>query len=308
MNAAIRAVVRTGIYHGLNVYGIRHGYEGLINNDITPLTKSAVGNIIQRGGTMLKTSRSDAFRTKEGREKAYSVLQNYGIEGLVCIGGNGTYTGAEVFSGEYPIRVVGVPGTIDNDIYGTDFTIGFDTAVNTAIDAIDKIRDTADSHDRLFFIEVMGRHAGFIGLNAGIGSGAGDLFLPETHNNVEALINRLKEGSRRKKLFNLVIVAEGHEDGGAMAIVDRVKQALPDFDAKVTILGHLQRGGSPTGADRVLASRLGHAAVEALIGGQSKVAIGISGGQISHTSLHDAIHKKSNLDEELVKMAGILAL
>lgn len=307
MNAAIRAVVRTGIYHGLTVYGIRQGYEGLLHNNITPLTKSAVGNIIHRGGTILKTSRSDAFRTADGRRKAYEVLQNHGIEGLICIGGNGTYTGAEVFSSEYPIKVIGVPGTIDNDIYGTDFTIGFDTAVNTAIDAIDKIRDTADSHDRLFFIEVMGRHAGFIGLNAGIASGAGDLFLPETANDVDTLINRLNEGSRRKKLFNLVIVAEGHKEGGALAIVDRVQRALPDFDAKVTILGHLQRGGSPTGADRVLASRLGYAAVEALIDGKTQVAMGTTDGHISYTPLSDAITKQNNLDKSLIKMANILA-
>ncbi len=308
MNAAIRAVVRTAIYHDLHVYGIMHGYEGMIGGDLKRLEKSDVGNILQRGGTILKTARSQAFRTKEGRQEAFEVLSEQGIDACVCIGGNGTYTGAKIFSEEHPVKMIGVPGTIDNDIYGTDFTIGFDTAVNTALEAVDRIRDTADSHSRIFFIEVMGRHTGYIALNTGIGSGAGDIFLPEIHNSINYLVKRLKQANRRKKLFNLIIVAEGDTDGNAQAVANRIKEELPEFDSKVTILGHLQRGGAPSAIDRVLASRLGYSAVNALLKGENKVAVGLVKNEVVLTSFEDAISKQKELDADLIEMARILAL
>lgn len=308
MNAAIRSVVRTATYHDLHVFGIFQGYHGMINGEIKRLERKDVGNIIQRGGTILKTARSMEFMTKEGRQKAYESLQAFNIQGLVAIGGNGTYTGANVFSEEYNIPIIGIPGTIDNDIYGTDYSIGFDTAINTAIEAVDRIRDTADSHSRLFFIEVMGRHSGYIALYTGIGSGAGNIFLPETEGNINGLIAQLKKEGRRKKLFNLVIVAEGNKNGGAMEIADKVKNELDDFDIKVTIIGHLQRGGSPSCNDRVLASRLGHSAVTALINNESAKAVGVKSGKVILTSLEEAISKENEINKELVEMAKILAL
>ena len=256
MNAAVRAVVRTAVYHDLHVYGIYRGYDGMVNGDIRRLEVGDVANIIQRGGTVLKTARSEAFRTPEGRKQAYETLLANDIDGVVAIGGNGTYTGADIFMKEYKIPFIGLPGTIDNDIYGTDYTIGFDTAINTSIEAVDKIRDTADSHNRLFFVEVMGRHAGFIALHTGIGSGAGAIFLPETETTIEELSETLRKSIKRKKLFNLVIVAEGNHNGDANEIARQIKEKNPDFDIKVTIIGHLQRGGSPTAMDRVLASRM----------------------------------------------------
>ncbi|MFZ1751945.1 MAG: 6-phosphofructokinase, partial [Saprospiraceae bacterium] len=274
MNAAVRAVVRTAVYHDLHVYGISRGYDGMVAGDIKRLEVGDVANIIQRGGTMLKTARSEAFRTVEGRKMAYENLVANDIDGVVAIGGNGTYAGAEVFMKEYDIPFVGLPGTIDNDIYGTDFTIGFDTAINTSIEAVDKIRDTADSHNRLFFVEVMGRHSGFIALYTGIGSGAGAIFLPETDTSVDNLVATLKKSVKRKKLFNLVIVAEGNQNGDANEIAKLVKAQNPEFDIKVTIIGHLQRGGSPTAMDRVLASRMGHSAVLGLLRGDGGVALG----------------------------------
>lgn len=307
MNAAIRAVVRTGFYRGLEVCGILRGYEGMIEGNFIPLNKTAVGNIIHRGGTILKTARSDEFRTKEGRAKAYEQLKKQGIDACVAIGGNGTYTGAKIFTEEYNIPIVGIPGTIDNDIYGTDFTIGFDTAINTAIEAVDRIRDTADSHNRLFFIEVMGRHSGYIALNTGIGSGASNIFLPERKTTAQELVTML-QGSRRKKLFNLVIVAEGNESGGAIDLANEVKNNFPEFDVKVSVIGHLQRGGSPSCQDRVLASRLGYEAVEALLKGQSKVAIGIVNDQINYCPFDDAIHLTKEPSQEMIEMAKILSL
>jgi 6-phosphofructokinase 1 len=309
MNAAVRAVVRTASYHDLHIYGIYGGYEGMINGNIKRLEKSDVGNIIHRGGTVLKTARSMEFHTKEGRQKAYENLKDLQIDACVCIGGNGTYTGAKVFSEEYKdIQMVGVPGTIDNDIFGTDYTIGFDTAVNTAIEAVDRIRDTASSHNRLFFIEVMGRHAGFIALSTGIGSGAGNFFLPEEDESLEEFTAWLKKSSRRQKLFNLIIVAEGNTEGGATAIAEKVKKEVPEFDTKVTIIGHLQRGGSPSSMDRVLASRLGYGAVNALLEGEDRIALGIVNDQISYTSFDDAITKSKRPHEDLVQMARILAM
>ncbi len=308
MNAAVRAVVRTAVYHDLHIYGIYRGYDGMVNGDIKRLEVGDVANIIQRGGTVLKTARSEAFRTPEGRKQAYESLLAHDIDGVVAIGGNGTYTGADIFMKEYKIPFVGLPGTIDNDIYGTDYTIGFDTAINTSIEAVDKIRDTADSHNRIFFVEVMGRHSGYIALHTGIGSGAGAIFLPETDTSIEELSETLQKSAKRQKLFNLVIVAEGNTNGDANAIANQIKKLNPNFDIKVTIIGHLQRGGSPTAMDRVLASRMGHSAVKALIRGEGGVALGIINDKITFTPFHDAITKTKHLNKDLVKMAEILAL
>lgn len=308
MNAAIRAVVRTASYYDLHVYGIHRGYEGMIQGDITRLETGDVGNIIHRGGTILKTARSKDFMTPEGRKRAYESLLAYDIDACIAIGGNGTYTGAMVFNGEHDIPFIGVPGTIDNDIYGTDYTIGFDTAVNTAIEAIDRIRDTADSHNRLFFVEVMGRHSGYIALYSGIGSGAGSILLPETENSIEDLINLLKLGARRNKLFSVIIVAEGNQNGGAMEVAEKVQKEFADHETKVTIIGHLQRGGAPTCSDRVLASRLGYGAVIGLLKGQRNVAIGVKNDQIVYTPFKEAITKTKKLNADLLSMAEILAL
>jgi len=308
MNAAIRAVVRTAIYHDLYIYGVNRGYDGLISGDINQLSKSDVANIIHRGGTILRTARSEEFRTEEGRRIAFQSLKAFDIDGLVVIGGNGTYTGAMHLAAEHDINVVGIPGTIDNDIFGTDHTIGFDTAINTAVEAVDKIRDTADSHTRVFFIEVMGRHSGYIALHTGIGSGASAVFLPETENTVDEFINYLKKANRRNKLFNLVIVAEGNKNGGATELVKQVKEKLETVDAKATIIGHLQRGGSPTASDRVLASELGYRSVESLIAGHSNVAIGIESGKVIYTSFKDAISMRKDPSLEMTKMAEILSL
>lgn len=308
MNAAVRAVVRTAVYHDLHVYGIHRGYDGMVNGDIKRLEVGDVANIIQRGGTVLKTARSEAFRTLEGRKMAYENLLAHDIDGVVAIGGNGTYTGAEIFMKEYNIPFVGLPGTIDNDIYGTDYTIGFDTAINTSIEAVDKIRDTADSHNRLFFVEVMGRHSGYIALHTGIGSGAGAIFLPETDTSIDDLCETLRKSVKRKKLFNLVIVAEGNQNGDANEIARQVKAKSPEFDIKVTIIGHLQRGGSPTAMDRVLASRMGHSSVKALLRGEGGVGLGIINDKITFTPFHDAITKTKQLNKDLIRMAEILAM
>lgn len=308
MNAAVRAVVRTAGYYDLKVYGINRGYDGLINGDIIPLNKGKVANIIHRGGTFLKTARSDEFRTVEGRQKAYETLNAYDINGLVVIGGNGTYTGAKLFCEEHDIKVVGLPGTIDNDIYGTDFTIGFDTAINTAVEAVDKIRDTADSHNRLFFIEVMGRHSGYIALHTAIGSGASAVFIPENDIDLEEFVENLKKAGRRNKLFNLVIIAEGNKNGGAQELANKVKSMYPEIDAKATIIGHLQRGGSPTANDRVLASHLGYKAVECLINNVSNKALGIVSNEIKLSTFEDAINLRKDPDPEMIKISDILSL
>lgn len=308
MNAALRAVVRSGSYYDLHVFGIRRGYEGMIEGDIVRLERADVGNIIHRGGTFLKTARSEKFRTPEGRKLAYETLLAHQIDACIAIGGNGTFTGAHIFYEEFGVPIVGIPGTIDNDLYGTDYTIGFDTAVNTAIDAVDKIRDTADSHNRLFFIEVMGRHAGFIALNTGIGSGAGFVIIPESTRTIEDLVGELQLNARRKKLFSLVIVAEGSKLGGATQIAQQVQEKLDFYDIRVTIIGHLQRGGSPTAQDRVMASRLGHAAIVGLLDGQKDVMVGIKNDKISFTPLEDAINKSRGPNKELQRLAEILAL
>ena len=308
MNAAIRAVVRTATFHNLHIYGIRRGYDGMINGDLMRLEARDVGNIIHRGGTILKTARSKEFMTVEGRKLAYETLQANDIDACIAIGGNGTFTGAKVFGEEYPMPIIGIPGTIDNDLNGTDFTIGFDTAINTAVEAVDRIRDTADSHNRLFFVEVMGRHAGFIALNTAIGSGAGSVMIPETETSIDDLINQLKTGAKRKKLFSLIIVAEGNKNGGAMEIAAKVKEKFDYYDTKVTIIGHLQRGGSPTCMDRVLASRLGHSAVEGLLAGKQGVMVGLQHETVEFVNFEDAIGHHKALNEGLVKMAEILAV
>ncbi len=308
MNAAIRAIVRHATFHDLHVYGIIRGYEGMINGDIKRLETHNVRNIIHRGGTILKTARSKAFRTPEGRQQAYESLQAHDIDACIAIGGDGTLTGADIFSKEFDIPFIGLPGTIDNDLYGTDQTIGFDTAVNTAIEAVDKIRDTADSHNRLFFIEVMGRHSGFIALSTAIGSGASSVLIPEKEASMEGLLNALKMGAKRKKLFSLVIVAEGNELGGAMGIADRVQKEFDYYETKVTIIGHLQRGGSPTAEDRLLASRLGFASVDALLNGVTNKLIGIKNNQIHFTPLDEAVQTPKFPDQEWIKIAEILGM
>jgi len=308
MNAAIRAVVRTAIYHNVKVFGVNRGYEGLITGDVKQLLKSDVANIIHKGGTILKTARSEKFRTPEGRKEAFEFLSAFEIDGLVVIGGDGTYTGAKFLTEEYDIPVVGIPGTIDNDIFGTDYTIGFDTAINTAVEAVDKIRDTADSHSRVFFIEVMGRHSGYIALYTGIGSGSSYIFLPEEENSLDEFCELLKKANRRNKLFNLVIVAEGNSNGGAQELSEKVKDRLGDVDIKNTVIGHLQRGGSPTASDRILASKMGYYAVNALIENKSNVAIGIVNSQVAYTPFIDAITNKKDPENHMIEMAEILSL
>jgi 6-phosphofructokinase 1 len=308
MNAAIRAVVRTAIFHDLHIYGIERGYQGMIDGKIKRMETSDVGNIIQRGGTILKTARSTEFMTKEGRAKAYDVLVANDIDACVAIGGNGTFTGAHVFSQEYNIPFIGLPGTIDNDLYGTDITIGFDTAINTAMEAADKIRDTADSHNRLFFIEVMGRHAGFLALHSAIGSGASGVLIPENDSTLENLITHIKKAAKRNKPFGLIIIAEGNRYGGAHEVARLVKEQFDYYDTKVTVIGHLQRGGSPTCIDRVLASRLGYEAVEALVKGEHGCMVGIKNNQLSYTSFEDAITKTKEVNRDMMRMAEILAL
>jgi len=307
MNAAIRAVVRTGIYYGLEVYGIMRGYQGLIEDDIYRMEGRSVANIIQRGGTILKTARCKEFRTPEGRRKAFDVLSSRGIDGLVVIGGDGSFRGAVDFSREYEIPVIGIAGTIDKDIQGTDFTIGFDTAVNTAVQAIDKIRDTMDAHDRLFIIEVMGRDAGYIALHSGIATGAENILVPERKTNIDSLISGLLEKEKRKKLVNLIVVAEGDEFGGANELAKVVKEKLPNVETRVAILGHIQRGGSPTCLDRLIASRMGYHAVECLMDGRHNVFVGILNNKMNYVPLENVGKKKGTISEEWMKIVKILA-
>jgi 6-phosphofructokinase 1 len=307
MNAAVRAVVRTGIYHGLDVFGIMRGYTGMVENDIFKMEGRSVANIIQRGGTILKTSRCKEFLTPEGRKKAYGNLKKLGIDGLVIIGGDGSFRGAQTFSNEYDIPCVGLPGTIDKDIAGTDFTIGFDTAVNTAVEAIDKIRDTADAHDRLFIIEVMGRDAGYIALHSGIATGAENILIPERKTDIEEVIKQLAEKERRHKLVNLIVVAEGDDFGGADEVAKIITQRLPMQEVRVCILGHIQRGGSPSCFDRLIASRMGYSAVECLLEGRHNVFVGMVNNRIHFTPLNEAVKKKQRISEEWMKIVKILA-
>lgn len=305
MNACVRAAVRTAHYNQVEMMGIMRGFSGMIENDIEPLPSRSVSNIIQRGGTILKTARSAAFMTAEGRKKAYENLKQHGIEGLICIGGNGSFTGARQFYEEYGIPCMGAPGTIDNDLFGTDLTIGFDTAINTAVEAIDKIRDTADSHDRIFFIEVMGRHAGYIALAAGIAGGAEGILIPESVDDWQKMVDMFVGEKKSKKAFSIIVVAEGEEHGGAMSIVEQMKQMDPAFDARVTILGHIQRGGSPTAYDRVLASRLGNAAVEALLKGETNKMAGLINNKVVLTPFDEAINKTKELNPDLLRLVDI---
>jgi len=309
MNACIRAVVRGAIYHGLKVYGIRRGYNGMISGDIFEMTSSSVSNIVQRGGTILKSARSKEFLTPEGRKKAYDNLMKLEIDGLVAIGGNGTFTGAEVFYNEYQLPTVGCPGTIDNDLYGTDYTIGFDSAVNTSLEAIDKIRDTADSHDRVFFIEVMGRDSGYIAVQSGIGGGAEIVMVPETHTPLKKVVSSLKDGWRRSKSSSIVVVAEGDEEGHATEIAEKIKVQVGDkLDIRVTTLGHVQRGGSPTAYDRILASRMGLAAVEGLMNGHKNVMAGVVNNEVVYTPFIDTIKKAKPIHDDLLRMVHILSI
>ncbi|MDZ4839656.1 MAG: 6-phosphofructokinase [Bacteroidota bacterium] len=307
MNAAIRAVVRTALYHNLKVAGIQRGYQGAIENKIIDMDSHSVSNIIQRGGTILKTFRSKDFMTQEGRTIAYNNFAKHGIDALIVIGGNGTYTGADVFNTEFNMPIVGLPGTIDNDLYGTDYTIGYDTAINTACEAIDKIRDTADSHDRVFFVEVMGRDSGFIALDTGICGGAEAILVPEMPNEILGLANTLKLGWGRKKGSQLIIVAEGDEEGGVYEVVSKIKDKIPDLESRCVILGHIQRGGSPTARDRVLASRLGNAAVMTLLNGKSNVAIGLVNDHIKLVSFKDAISIRKDINKSLIELADVLS-
>ncbi len=307
MNACIRAVVRTGIYHGMEVFGIMRGYTGMVENDIFKMEGRSVANIIQRGGTILKTSRCKEFFTPEGRKKAYDNLKKHGIDGLVIIGGDGSFRGAQIFSNEYDMPCIGLPGTIDKDIAGTDFTIGFDTAVNTAVEAIDKVRDTMDAHDRLFIIEVMGRDAGYIALHSGIATGAENILIPERKTDIEEVIRQLAEKERRHKLVNLIVVAEGDEFGGGNEVGKIIQERLPQQEVRVCILGHIQRGGSPSCFDRLIASRMGYSAVECLMDGKYNVFVGIVNNRMHYTPLNEAVKKKQRISEEWMKIVKILA-
>lgn len=307
MNAAIRAVVRTAIFKGLEVVGIYRGYQGMIEGDFVDMNRRSVSSIIQKGGTVLKSARCPEFRTKEGRQQAYENLKSKEIDALVAIGGDGTFTGAYIFSQEYDIPVICIPGTIDNDLYGSDYTLGYDTANNTVIEAIDKIRDTASSHSRVFFVEVMGRDSGCIALNAGVGGGAESILLPEKDTGIDELMEELSFANEREKSSMIVIVAEGDKNGGAYHVAKCVKEKFPQFDVKVSILGHLQRGGAPSSFDRVLATRMGYTAVKELLQGKSQVTVGIRGTQMITTPLAEALHNKEfKLDEELLAIANIM--
>jgi 6-phosphofructokinase 1 len=307
MNAAIRAIVRTAFSHNLVPFGIMRGYQGMIEGDIKELKTTDVSNIIQRGGTILKTARSKDFMTLEGMEKAHENIKSHNIDALVLIGGDGTMRGAVAFFEKYNIPAIGLPGTIDNDLNGTDFTIGFDTAVNTAVSAIDKIRDTAEAHNRLFIVEVMGRDAGYIALHSGIACGAESILIPEQKESIELLIENIKSDQRRKKMTNIIVVAEGDEFGGAQELSNKLKDELPWIDYRVTILGHIQRGGSPTCADRILSSRLGYAAVEALVANRSQEMVGIINDKIEYTPFHKCIKSHKPMSEDLLNMINVLA-
>lgn len=307
MNAAIRAVVRTAIAIGWEVIGIRRGYQGMMEGDFMPMATTDVSNIIQKGGTILKTARSKEFMTDEGREKAFRQLQSNNIDALVLIGGDGTFRGATAFFNSYQIPAIGIPGTIDKDLSGTDFTIGFDTAVNTAVEAIDKIRDTAESHDRLFVVEVMGRDAGYIALNSGISCGAEDILMPETPTQIQEIIQRIDADERRKKLVHLIVTAEGDEFGGADHVLKLLKERFPNKDIRAAILGHIQRGGAPTYADRVLASRLGYAAVKALQEGRYLQMVGIVNNAVTFTPFENVVKQHCCMQSDMLELIPVLS-
>jgi 6-phosphofructokinase 1 len=308
MNSAIRAVVRTALFYDIKVTGIRRGFEGMINGDLFPMDRKSVSNIIQRGGTILKTARSESFKTKEGRKLAYDQLKKFDVDALIAIGGDGTFRGAKAFGDEYGVPILGLPGTIDNDLKGTDFTIGYDTAINTAMNAIDKIRDTAESHDRLFIVEVMGRDSGMIALRSGISSGAENIIIPENPLGLINLFDRLENG-RKDKTSRIIIVAEAeNEEGGAFEIGRKVKEKFPHYDTRVSILGHIQRGGKPTCMDRVLASRTGVAAVEGLRGGHTGEMVGLINNEIAYTPFEHAAKHNTDIDPNLIRIVEMLSL
>lgn len=308
MNACLRAVVRTAVYNEVEVIGIRRGYNGLIEGDFVELKSHSVANILQRGGTVLKSARSKDFITQEGRKKAFDQVQKNGIEGIIAIGGDGTFTGANIFNSEFDLPFIGIPGTIDNDLFGTDNTIGYDTALNTVIDAVDKIRDTASSHNRLFFVEVMGKDAGFIALRSGIATGAEAILVPETVTYIDGLIAKLESGRRKSKTSGIVIVSEGDDAGGAFEVARKVKEKFNFYDTRVVVLGHLQRGGKPSARDRVLASQLGFSAVERLLAGEINKMVGIIDNQLVLTPFEKAIKHTKNLNTNLLKLVDILSI
>ena len=308
MNAAIRAVTRTAIFNGFAVKGIMRGYKGLILNEIVEFKTQNVSNIIQQGGTILKTARSQEFTTPEGRRIAYENMRANSIDALVVIGGDGSLTGARIFADEFDVPIVGLPGTIDNDLYGTDTTIGYDTALNTIMQAVDKLRDTASSHERLFFVEVMGRNAGFLALNGAIATGAEAAIIPEIATEVDQLGELIENGFRKSKNSSIVLVAESPITGGAMGLAERVRKEFPQFDSRVTILGHIQRGGSPTASDRILASRMGEAAINALIEGQRNVMIGIQNDELVYVPFSKAIRKDKPINRDLLNTVKILSI
>ncbi len=307
MNAAIRAVTRTAIYNGFTVKGIMRGYKGLVTNEIKDFSSKSVSNIMQQGGTILKTARCKEFTTPEGRKIAYDNMVEAGIDALVVIGGDGSLTGAKIFAEEYNVPIVGLPGTIDNDLGGTDATIGYDTALNIIMDCVDKLRDTASSHERLFFVEVMGRSAGYLALNGAIASGAEAAIIPEMDTQVDQLGELIGTGFRKSKNSAIVLVAEDPSIGGAMALAERVKMEFPQYDARVTILGHIQRGGSPTAIDRILASRMGEKAIEALMEGQRNVMIGTRNGELVFVPFPKAIKHNKSVDLSDMELVRILS-
>lgn len=309
MNAAIRAVVRAAVYHGIECVGIYRGYQGMIEGDFKALDARSVKNIINKGGTFLKSARSDEFLTKEGRKKAYDHLVREQIDGLIIIGGDGSFRGAVQFSREFDVPVVGIPSTIDNDIIGTDFTIGYDTALNTVVEAIDKIRDTASSHNRLFLVEVMGRDAGNIALHAGIGAGAGDILIPEHHLSYEQLLESLTQSKKSGKSSNIIVVAEGDRTGkNIFELADFIKKNDSGYEVRVTVLGHIQRGGAPSCYDRVLASRLGVGAVEAMLEGGNREMVGVKCGEIVRIPFAELLKKETKKDLELIRIADIISI
>ncbi|MFV0304112.1 MAG: 6-phosphofructokinase [Moheibacter sp.] len=308
MNAAVRAVVRACTYYKIQCVGIKMGYQGLIQNQTTELGARSVRHIINRGGTFLKTARSKEFRTKEGRFKAYENFKKNELDALIVIGGDGSFTGATIFHKEFGVPFIGIPGTIDNDIFGTDFTVGYDTALNTVVEAIDRIRDSATSHSRVFFVEVMGRDAGFIALNSGIASGAQDILIPEKKDSLEDLFQSLQKSEQSGKNSSIVVIAEGEELGNIYDLAKATEFKFPDYEIRVTVLGHIQRGGNPSCMDRVLASRLGVAAVEGLLEGKSDVMAGLRSNKVVYTPIQEAIKKHNEIDEELIKVAEILAI
>lgn len=308
MNAAIRAVVRSCAYYKTHCVGIRNGYDGLIDGDMIPLGARSVRHLINRGGTFLKTARSERFRTDEGRVLAQKQIEKNEIDGLIIIGGDGSFRGASAFNREFGVPFIGIPGTIDNDIFGTDFTIGYDTALNTVIELIDKIRDSATSHSRVFFVEVMGRDAGFIALNGGIGAGAQDILIPEKRDSMESLFASLEKSELAGKNSSIIVVAEGKKSDNVFDLARATEKRFPGYDVRVTVLGHVQRGGNPSCLDRVLASRLGVAAVEGMRGGMTNLMVGSRANKVIYTPIEEAIKKRNEIDPELIKISKILAI